>query len=255
MPRSAKEVQKLDHLSMLVIGPVRVGKTRTCLETGQALGKWYVFCADPEARLRPASDVCDFKWDPINSTRLDKLEQQFENAMGEADRGIKAGEYQGVMFDTVTSFSFNLLMPFLAAAGGKGVQTAYHDYGTRLLSKMGRFAELPCHKICLAHDYQVAAEMDGQVQKKGPGILPACEGSVRARIPGLFEDICYFEKKPNSQERSFVWSLDGMFGPGSSNLPASQARMPADVAKAWAMMKEFRAKGFSPKPAVTKTAK
>jgi len=242
MPISATEVAKLDFLSLLVIGQVRTGKTQTCLSTGQALGHWYVFCCDADDRLRPAAEATDgFTWDPVNASDGTKLLAQFEAAMAEAMAGIKAGKYQGVMFDTVTSFAFSLFHANSISHKPEDTRALSHDYNLQLQSRISRFAALPCHKICVAHVYEVAPVMQGQLQKVGPGILPNVEGGVRTKLPGLFQDVVYFDKDRTTDTRSFVLSIPGVFGPASSNAPGIE-RCPADVGALWEHMKS-RKKG------------
>jgi hypothetical protein len=242
MPIPATDVAKLDFLSLLVIGPVRVGKTTTCLSTGQSLGHWYVFCADAADRLRPASEVTSgFTYDEVNSSDGSRLLAQFELAMAECLKGIKEGRYQGAMFDTITSFSADLFAAETLAHEPSDTRGLYHDFKIKLESRVSRFAKLPCHKIMVAHDYRVAPTMQGQIEKTGPGILPNVEGGSRTAIPRLFQDVAYFEKDRNSDSRSFVFKIDGVFGPASSNAPGIE-RMPADIGKLWEHMKS-RPKG------------
>jgi hypothetical protein len=237
MPLSASEIESFDFLRLLVIGPVRVGKTTAVV--GTAPKPVYVICSDDKASLKPASKVTsEFQFDLVNSADGATLLKQWEDAFRHAKQEVKAGKIKTVVWDTITSFASLLiaaeLLAHMTQDGNEDGRTAYPAYGRRLKSLVSRLITLDCHVIVISHDWTVAPEMKGQLKKKGAGILPNVEGSVRAEIPRFFQDIVYCEKG-EGEERVFRTSIPGVFGPGCRNLPGVST-IPADVTKMWKMI-------------------
>jgi hypothetical protein len=209
-----------------------MGKTRlipTCP------GRSYVICSEDPSKLDSALKVSDnFVYDEVNSTEGPKLLAQLEAALTEAKRGIAAGEYQTVVWDTLSGFSTLLINAELEAANADG-RRAYSVHNKRLWSAMSRFLALKAHRVCMSHDYPVSGTMDGQLKKTGDGILPAVEGSIRAKIPGMFADVVYLTKKMGSEERVIHTSIAGVFGIGVNSPKAPVTQIAPDVAGFWAL--------------------
>jgi hypothetical protein len=239
MPIAASEIESFDWLRLLVIGPPKVGKTTACV--GTAPRPVYVLLSDDKAALKPATQKhTEFTYDLVNASDGAKLVAQWEAAFREAKRGAEAGEYKTIVWDTITSFARLLIEAELLASNkgnGPNGREAYPAYGRRLRSMVGRLINIPAHVIVTAQDFPVSAEMEGQVKKRGPGILPNVEGSVRGELGSFFQDVVYLERDVvgGVESRSFVCSMAGVFGAGSRNLPGVE-KIPADVTAMWKMM-------------------
>lgn len=245
MPLSGASLADSQHLSLLVLGPSKIGKTTSVVTTSP---KPYIVCSDGEKSLEPILEFTrDFKFDLVDSTDGPKLLGQAEKAWAEARRGAIAGEYETIIWDTISFFSAYLMADLLERHDDGKWGEAYSDHNKKLLNYTARLLQIPAHVIVIAHDFPVTGKMEGQLAKKGDGILPAVEGSIRTRIPGMFQNVVYMAKE--DEERFFLTSVNGVFGPGCRNLPAHVSKIPADVGAMWQRIqkqREGRAKGPPP---------
>jgi hypothetical protein len=229
MPSKGTDVEKFQFTSLLVLGPAGIGKTVLLTTCPKGV---YVLASDDPKKLNSAAFVDpDFSFDPVNSSDGAKLLAQFEAAYSEASRGVAEGRYKTIVWDTITSFSALLINAELNATdsgSGPDGRRAYERHGKRIYSATTRLLALKAHVVVLAHDYPVSGELDGQLKKTGDGILPAIDGSVRARIASLFQDVVYMAKVPGSEDRVFKTRIGGVYGPRSNNLPGVES-IPADV--------------------------
>jgi AAA domain len=259
MPKAAADLALDPFLSLLVISPSGGGKTRLM---GTAPKPIYVFCSDDPSKLDSAF-VNDrtFSYDEVNHTDGSKLLMQFETAIAEARRGIEAGKYASIVWDTITMFSNALLNAELNASDdGKGAdgRRAYDNYGRRMINCVSRFLSLKANRIVMAHFYEQSKEMDGQLKKHGEGILPGIAGKARQVVPGMFHDVVFLRKKADSDERELALSISGVYGPRFVGLPGVE-KVPADLTALLAQVREPRsskaAKAAPPAPAAKVPAK
>jgi hypothetical protein len=234
MPIESKDIPGRAHMSLLVIGPGRIGKTQLI---STAIGKSYVFCSDEESKLDSAvRNKAVFAYDRVDSTDGSKLLNQFEAAIKEARRGIEADEYQTVVWDTLSMFCTLLVHAELKATenaeGDPDGRRAYSNSNRRIWSCVNRFLQLQAHRVVLSHEYEAATKMDGQLVKRGEGILPNVDGSVRNKIPAMFVDVVYMAKEAGSEERRLHCSMRGVYGPGSNTYPGFE-KVPADLSLFW----------------------
>ena len=229
MPKSAAQLELDPFLSLLVISPSGGGKTRL---TATAPKPIYVFCSDDPTKLDSATALDrTFVYDEINHSDGSKLLAQFESAIAEARRGIEAGKYKTVVWDTITMFSATLLNAELDATdkgNGPDGRQAYQTYGRRMINCVSRFLSLKCHRVVMAHYQEQSKPIDGQLKKEGEGILPGIAGTIRQTIPGMFHDVVYLKKRLESEERDLCLSLAGVYGPRFVGLPGVE-KVPADL--------------------------
>lgn len=247
MPIQAADLAKSDFIRLLTLGPPGCGKTRLIATCPKPV---YVICSDDETKLDSAARVSkDFVYDVANASDGSKLLTQAETCIKEAVRGVNAGEYKTVFWDTFSTFGTLLVIAELDATDdGKGPngREAYSSFGKRMFNLVSRVTHIKAHVVFTSHDYPISPKMDGQIDKRGEGILPAIEGSIRAKLPGMFRDTCYLAKKKGSQDRELLFHIDGVWGPRSNSLPGVES-LPADITEFIRRAESF---GVSPsKPA------
>lgn len=249
MPKSAADLASDEFLSLLVLAPPGAGKTRLA---GTAPDPIYFMCSDDESKLDSALNTNrSFSYDLVNA--VDKaLYQQFDTALAEARRGVEAGRYKTVVWDTLSMFAFNCCSYELESSGGAGrdenSRTAYDVYNRRLRNCIGRFLNLRCHRVAMSHDYtegDSAPTHPGQTAKTGQGIIPNVPGSIRKIIPGFFHDVVYLKLKTGSIERELLTSLKGVYGPKMNGLPGVES-VPADLSALVARLAAAKAKPSQP---------
>ena len=257
MPKSASQLEADPFLSLLVIGPSGSGKTHLL---GTAPKPIYVICSDDVSKLDSAlANDKTFVYDEVSSTDGQKLIAQFEAAIHEARRGIEAGKYKTVVWDTITVFADYLVNAELEATdkgNGPDGRQAYGSFARRILNCVGRFLSLKAHRVVLAHYYEPSKEIDGQMKKQGDGILPGIAGAAREKIPGKFHDVVFLKKIAGSEERELLTRVSGVYGPRMNGLPGVES-VPADltalVARLSAAAKQPQKAAPAAKPAL-KTA-
>lgn len=232
MPLSPDDASAQAYLRLLVLGAPKVGKTHCILATCEKPA--YVINCDDAGSLRPASRVTkEFKWDLVAARDAGML-SQMENAIGEARRGVKAGEYKTIVWDTMSSYAMRLEQVLADSTDtGKGPdgRRYWPDYEKRLRSVVERLFSLKAHIIVMSHYIEVGGEVtENQMAKSGQGIVPLLGGKARGTIPALFQDVVFLEKKRTG--RVFTTALEGVFGPGCRSLDGV-AEMPADVGEFW----------------------
>jgi hypothetical protein len=232
MPLSSTEVEASSHLRLLVMGAPKSGKTQTIIATAEA--PVYVINSDDKYSLRPAARVARFDWDLVLGTDP----QAIETALREAREGVKAGRYKTVVWDTITKYAGRAEETFAAAtmnaAGEPDGRRFWPRYRKHLHGIIDRLFMLKAHVIVNAHYLEVGSVLiEGQTDKQGAGIVPQLGGQCRATIPAEFQDVVFLEKR--KEERVFVTSASGVWGPGCRNLPGV-SEVPADVQGLWAKM-------------------
>lgn len=269
MPISLASSPKQDKLSILVLGPPRIGKTHlisTLMAPAKAQGKKiYIIASDPEAKvtqtlINAGVDVNQVEYDLVNVADGPTLHNQFEKALAQA----KAGNYFAVVWDTITAFSsLNIAACLRATDRGKGPNgiEAYGAHGNYIHGACYRLVtQVPCHLVVMSHHYMTGNEIDGQLSKEGPGIIPSIEGGARAKIPALFTDVVYLQKKSGREERILVTSIEGVWGPGCNSYPANPdgtnkyMTLPADLGAFIAGARGLGVQGNSKAPGKSTTA-
>lgn len=248
MPQSEDALSKAEFLRTLILGFPKTGKSTSCLLTCEK--PVYIINCDQESSLLPARRLgAKFEWDYVDTPA------KMESAILSARNGVKAGKYRTVILDTVTNYARHARDHFEQASrsnGGQGEPDGrrYWDaLAKNLLNVCDRLLSLRAHVIVIGHYAEVSAEMEGQIRKTGEGIVPLIQGSARNQLPGLFDDVIFFEKK--NGKRMFVCQTGGRFGPGTRSLNDDIETCEADVGVLWDLMREAN----KPSPPVKRPAK
>lgn len=233
MPRRASEIEACSYLRLLVLGSPKVGKSTTILKS--AIGTSYVINSDDEFSLRPALQFTDdFDFDLVFGNNLSDIEK----AIHAAREGVKAGQYQTIIWDTITKYCWRAEEVFAKAtenAAGEADGRRYHPrFRKHVMNIIDRLFLLPAHVIVNAHWADVGgALIDNQLEKEGKGIAPMLPGQLRTHVPAAFQDVIFLEKQ--GDQRFFITSNEGVWGPGTRNLPGVQ-KLPADISLLWEKM-------------------
>jgi AAA domain len=250
--KKASDIASADWMRLLVLGAPKTGKTTCCVATAEP--PVFVINCDDQYSLRPALRAWraagrpdeEFAWqmgvEPIglDGEPNERTLQTMQNALVEAHRGVRAGEYNTVVWDTMTAYAMQTERVYLNATDtGKGPdgRRAWPQYEQNLRSCVGRLLQLDAHVIVIAHYIDVGSGLidpDAQVEKQGRGIVPLLGGKARATIPALFQDVLFFEKLA-SGKRVFQVNPQGVWGPASRNIPGTSEE-PADVMALWEKM-------------------
>jgi len=227
MPTKASEGKISPYLRLLLLGPPKCGKTVTTLMTCPKPA--YLINSGGEGAWQGAlPHTTDFEFDDVNQTDS-KILNSFEAALKVAREGVAAGKYKTIIWDEFSTYAYHLLNALEAATdkgSGPDGRRVYPEYTKRLVSAVERLMLIPAHLIVLSHFYDSGAEIEGQLKKEGKGIMPAVAGAARQKIPGLFPNVAFLEKR--GANRFLMFSLDGVWGPGTRNLPGVD-ELPADI--------------------------
>jgi hypothetical protein len=229
MPKSLDSLGDEPIAKALILAAAKAGKTSTIAYTAtQAVGQGYIACCSTLEHLRGAKDLIVGASLPLPDFDMVKSIEGMEAALKTARTGVKDGKYHWVMVDDFGLFCDIALEEFVTSCKGDGRK--YWDQYTRHVNNtVLRWLDLRCHVFGTMHYLETAAEMEGQVAKSGPGIVPAVQGGkLRQSIPGQFNQVIWMEKT-KSGERIFRLSVDGVTGPGCNNLPSDVKDIPADV--------------------------
>lgn len=233
MPKQSKDFANEEYMRLLVMGAPKSGKTYTTLLTCEK--PVYVINSDDDHAISGASRVAEFAYDNVAGREL----QGIQNAIGEAKRGIKEGEYKTVVWDTISVYASRVEDVFAEMCMGKdGVPDGrryWGMYANHLKIVLDQLFRLKAHLIVLTHyQEQSSVLLEGQIAKSGEGTVPLLKGVSRTNVPAKFSDIVFLEKKGG--KRFFVTSSDGVFGPGCRRLDGHK-EVEADIGKLWLLMK------------------
>lgn len=246
MPHAASELDAFDKLRLLVLGGQKQGKSCSVICT--APGPVYVINCDQAGALRPVKRRGQMLGLPKDFFVYDfvRSPNEMEKALRTAYDGAKAGDFQTVVLDTISSYSRRLLELMLrkstTASGGVDGRKAYPETQKRVHNTFDRMDNLAAHLIWISHYRDSGPTIDGQLAKQGPGIAPLLPGDLRQSLPAEFQDIVFFEramvlskKLGKKVERAvFHTSMEGVWGPGCRSLAKNDPSyrvVPADIKK------------------------
>lgn len=213
----------------LVLAAAKAGKTTTIAKTATAtFGKGYVACCSTLEHLRGAKDECEKAGLETPEFDMVKSIDDMEAAIKSARTGVKEGAYKWVLVDDFGLFATVALDAIASAHRGDGRK--YWDAYTRHVNNVVlRFLDLKVPVFFSMHFIESGPEMEGQVAKSGPGIVPALQGgNLRQTLPGQFNQVIWMERVVGGA-RIFRLSVAGVTGPGSNNLPDDVTEINADV--------------------------
>lgn len=245
MPIAASDIEKSAYLRLLVLGAAKVGKSTTVLKSCEKPA--YVINCDDAMSLKPASRFTkDFHYDMVTAEGP-AIFQQIENAIAEARKGVKEGRYKTIVLDTlsflarrVENVCLDSTVSERAPEKGPDGRRAYPLYKRRLIGVIERLFTCKAHVIVLSHWVESNDVLiEGQLAKKGEGIVPMLTGQARAEVGGLFQDIVFLEKRKDGSGRDFITNVNGVTGPGCRSLKEKGYEViDADIGVLWQKMQE-----------------
>jgi hypothetical protein len=230
MPQDASALGNDSFDRVLILGEPHHGKsTSVVASAAESFGPGYVLNCGKKSGLQDAARRnSKFKWDLIRD------ENQMEDALKEARRGAKDGNYKWVVID-----DYNLYACWLEVAledqtrnakGEADGRRFWREYRKRLVNILIRCFDIRAHFYCISHFIETGGGLiDGQTEKTGYGVAPLFAGAARKEIPGMFGDVVFLA--PHSKEpgkRSFFINPVGVFGPSCLSARGTH-EIPADV--------------------------
>lgn len=214
MPQSSTLIEREPYLRVLLMGAPKVGKTTSTIASlAKAFGSGYVFCCGDKGGMKQASARAKFTWDNIRD------EHEMEAAIKEAKQGVKSGAYKWIVVDDFSLYASWLegeLRLQSARANQKGEPDGrryWPEYRTRILNIARRLFDAKAHIVFCTHYTEHSPEIDGQLAKSGPGVVPMIGGAARVELPAIFQDVLFMEKDKNNK-RIFKVNPEGVWGPG-----------------------------------------
>lgn len=247
MPHAASELDvKKRYLRLLLMAPPKVGKSCAVILT--APRPVYVINCDQPTSLDPVIERAQllgvtpdevFTWDFVKDVA------SMEAAIKSAHALVKAGEVKTIVVDTISKYAQRLHAQMeLKSDEGRGPdgRRSYPETDKRLQGMLDRLFRLKAHVIYTSHFLEQGQEISGQLAKQGPGIAPSLPGKSRQSIPAEFTDVIFMEKirggrnkktgKRKPEQRVFVTSFEGVWGPGCRSLAKNDSSvrvLPADI--------------------------
>jgi len=225
------------QLRLLILGPAKCGKSTCAIAT--APGPVRVLLCEDDNALRGASRrTKNFDFERV------KTFQQALKYIVDAKREAAEGKIKTLVVDPLTELAEKMMEEcFKESITSNGKENGLEAYGLlarRLSHVIDLLRTVPCHVIILTHYIEVGAGLiDGQMDKTGEGILPLIPGRSRTTLAAKFSDIIWMEarRKAGVEERVFVLTPRGSFGPGCRSLEG-KSEIPADIGE---LLKHFEA--------------
>jgi len=237
MPIAATELERELFLRVLLMGPPKIGKTRSTIDSlARAFGPGYVIeCGDKSALAPALRQTTKFTFDLVRD------ENQMETAIKEGKSGAKAGRYKWIVMDDYSLYGTWLegeLRDASAAANKSNEPDGrryWPEYKSRILNIVGRLLDSSAHVVFVSHFIEQSQEIDGQKAKSGRGVLPMFGGSVREELPARFVDVLFMDKIKD--HRVFMVNPEGVWGPGCRSVDGTKEIEP-DFGDFWKLMNQ-----------------
>jgi len=229
MPQDSSSLEGALYLRSLFLGPPKEGKTTTLIKSAcESLGLGYVIECSSKEHLRTAqAETVGKPW----QFDVVKSQEDFDTAIKTARGGAKEGKYKWVLVDDFNVFADRLEVKLHEQF--KAGYVAFQQLGMILQNNTLRLLDIPeCHVMFTMHLMEVSeAVIEGQVPKKGKGLVPCLTGKSRNVIPGHMNQVILFQKNRNG-ERVFAVNPEGVWGIGiQGGRNKDTAEIPADLNK------------------------
>ena len=217
MPQPASALGKFNYLRLLVLGFPKSGKTTCCVTTAPGSdpadkGRVYVINCDQKDSLKPAQRRNErFLWDYVEDP------EDMDKCLYEARKGVKAGEIETVILDTISGYFPILLDDCMEQSKGRSnlpdPRKAWPESNKRILALLKQLFSLRCHVIVISHYEDKKSDEEQKTKRQ---IIPLISGKAATSIPAQFQDIVFFELY--GSKRVFTTSIEGTLGPGCRSL-------------------------------------
>lgn len=165
-----------------------------------------------------------------------------DEAIKEARRGAKEGEYKWVVLD-----DFNLYASWLEQDlgdkfhdkdGRPDGRAIWRPHVNKLSNILIRLSDARAHLYVITHLYEQSSEMEGQLPKSGKGIWPLIGGSARRQLPGQIGNVLIMEFNKKN-ERVFQVNPQGVYGASCTGIDGTH-EIPADIGELHKLFLEFK---------------
>ena len=230
MPQDASALEREAFDRVLFLGNPHIGKSTSIVgSAAEAFGVGYAInCGKKTGLADAARRNTKFKWDTIRD------EKQMEDAVKEARRGAREGDYKWVCLD-----DYNLYASWLECAledetrnakGEADGRRFWREYRKRLVNILVRMFDVKAHVYVISHYMETGGGLiEGQTEKTGQGVAPLFAGAARKEIPGMFSDVVLMDvASKDPAGRSFFINPVGVYGPSCLSAPGTH-EIKADV--------------------------
>lgn len=223
MPQEASAIEQEAFDRVLFLGEPHCGKSTSIIgSAAESFGMGYAINCGKKSGMADAARRCSkFKWDLVRD------ENQMDDAIKEARRGAKDGNYKWIVLD-----DFNLYATWLESAcedesrnakGEADGRRFWREYRKRLVNVLIRLFDVKAHVYVISHYIETGGGLvESQTEKVGQGIAPMFGGAARKEIPGMFSDIVLMAFSPKDPTaRKFFINPVGVYGPSCISLPGT----------------------------------
>jgi len=252
---SSDDLKGDDYQRVLMMGPVKTGKTTTVVATSP--GPVAVLLCEDEAALKGARRNSDKPFDIEKISSFDKMLKAIQEVKN-------AGKYKTCVVDPFSNFAY-YLENVLREQHDNDARRWSPEYNNRLDHIVEQLFRLPMHVVVISHYIETGGEIDNQLAKTGEGIMPLLAGKARVLIPAKFNDVVWFDylapkkdtRQPWDEEpyngRVIVTGPNGRWGPGCRSVHGTHI-VPADMKLLYELFKKGASKSKSNGVAEGKTA-
>lgn len=269
MPVPASELEVEPFLRMLLMGPMKLGKSTHVVSTSPNPVR--VLLCESDSALHGAKRITtDFEFERIRADDRGHIYDTMLSFVLAAKRDAKAGKIKTLVLDPLSVFARRLLLEmeqqFTTGNGNVDGRKAHPEFSKRMFHIIDLLLTIPCHVIVVTHYMDVGGDDNGDKPKTGPGIVPLMPNmATRTELAGLFYDVVWFDivpkftapTKPGAappkpiehyNDRIFVTGPEGAWGVGCRSLKKNVV-LPAHIGRFIERMEAMTATEEAPPPA------
>lgn len=212
MPFAAKELVSDAFLNLMVEADSKAGKSQSIgASLAKLFGLIYIIECGTGSSLKPLQRVSQkFEYDLV------RTEDELENAIRDARKGVKEGKYKALFLDDFNLYGMTLYTKLNRDLAGQSGQAdgrmVWWEWRKRMVNTINRLMDIRAHFVMACHP---ASFM----------------GKAGSEIPGTFSDVIYMTKD-NKDTRVFLINSDAEPGRGSRSIQGEH-RIEADIGVFW----------------------
>jgi AAA domain len=222
MPIPASALEDELHLRLLILSWPKKGATTHAVSTSPSPVR-VLLCEATDSALKGAKrETSNFDFDRIRGW------DTMTKAIVEAKKDAREGKIKTVVVDPLNFFADVLMAECTQATLTKDNhedgRRAHPEFTKRIKHVINLLQTIPAHLVVINHYMEVGGdEGNDSKPKNGPGIVPLMPNMAsRTAVAAMFHDIVWFDTagkdQPNYNNRIFVTSADGVWGPGCRSL-------------------------------------